>query len=366
MKIVVDARKISHSTGTYVHRLLEHLQSLDIVNNYAVVVKPDEADFWQPQHGNFQIQPVAAPEYTFTEQVRLLSELKKLQPDLVHFTMPQHPLLYRGPFVVTIHDLTLLSFTNAKDGDLVTRAYKNLVKPLVFKLVMRHAVTKSAHIFVPTQFVKNELTARYRVDPAKISVTYEAVDKLAAKAEPWPSLKDKQYLLYVGNAYPYKNLQRLVDAFGIVHAKNPDLHLVLVGSTFYEDLQAYVRQTKAPNIIFTGFVDTGKLAWLYQHAQALAFPSLSEGFGLPGLEAMQYGLPVVSSNATCLPEVYGDAALYFDPENTEDMAAKIGKVIKDPKLRAQLKKKGLAQVKKYSWRTMAGATLKIYNSLLPN
>jgi glycosyltransferase involved in cell wall biosynthesis len=117
-------------------------------------------------------------------------------------------------------------------------------------------------------------------------------------------------------------------------------------------------------VIFTGFVSEGELKWLYQNCVAYVFPSLSEGFGLPALEAIVSGAPVASSNATCLPEVYGDAAHYFDPLNVEDMAAKVGDIIDDPKLRAELIAKGKKQAAKYSWRRMAEQTLAVYNRAL--
>jgi glycosyltransferase involved in cell wall biosynthesis len=117
-------------------------------------------------------------------------------------------------------------------------------------------------------------------------------------------------------------------------------------------------------VIFTGYVSEGRLRWLYEHAAAYVFPSLSEGFGLPPLEAMIHGAPVVSSNATCLPEIYGDAAHYFDPTDVSDMAKKIDDVLSNPKLREELVEKGKIQVKKYSWKRMTEQTLDVYKKVL--
>lgn len=173
----------------------------------------------------------------------------------------------------------------------------------------------------------------------------------------------KPYLLYVGNAYPHKNLERLILAFQIL-AKNESVNLVLVGELdyFYKKLQnqfAYL-----PGLFFTDFVSDQKLKKLYQKAALYVFPSLGEGFGLPPLEAMAHGLPVVSSRATCLPEILGQAAVYFNPENVEEIAAKIGLVFKNKKLQEKLIQQGRQRIKKYSWLKMARETLETYRLVL--
>jgi glycosyltransferase involved in cell wall biosynthesis len=187
---------------------------------------------------------------------------------------------------------------------------------------------------------------------------------MAAKTVTYGPLEGSPFILYVGNAYPYKNLERLVESFDLLD--RPDYQLVLVGKKdyFYERLQTFIAQRGLKNVIFTGFVSDGQLAWLYQHAAAYVFPSLSEGFGLPGLEAMAAGLPVISSNATCLPEVYGSAAHYFNPHDSADMATKIREVLDDDKLRQQLISAGQIRVKDFSWERMARETLEVYREVL--
>ncbi len=152
-------------------------------------------------------------------------------------------------------------------------------------------------------------------------------------------LPEKPYILYVGNDYPHKNLQRLKWAFEKLKSEGLDYDLVLI----------------------TKFVNEEELDNLYKNAALFVFPSLSEGFGLPPLEAMARGVPVVSSNATCLPEILGDAALYFNPLDVDDMAEKIKKALTDENLRKTLIQKGFEQIKKYSWRKMADETLNLYN-----
>ena len=172
---------------------------------------------------------------------------------------------------------------------------------------------------------------------------------------------------YVGRPTPHKNLERLVEAFEILNQEREDLFLVLAGKNDknYQRIKRLVdSKNLTSQVIFTDFVSEGQLRWLYENCQAYIFPSLSEGFGLPGLEAMIHGAPVVSSNATCLPEIYGDAAHYFNPLDVEDMAEKINEVISDNTLRQRLVKTGHAQAARYSWQKTARQTLEIYKSLL--
>ncbi len=204
------------------------------------------------------------------------------------------------------------------------------------------------------------------MDPAKITVAYLAADKFDGAPEPMPAYTGKQFIMYVGRAEPYKNNRRLMQAHQQLLANNSELRLLIVGRQDAQRLadMQWASEQGFKNIDFLGFVSDAQLAWLYANCRAYVFPSLMEGFGLPSLEAMTYGAPVASSFATCLPEINGDAAVYFDPENLADMVQVIGNLINDERLRADLKAKGFRQVKKYSWRTMAEQTLAMYNQAL--
>jgi glycosyltransferase involved in cell wall biosynthesis len=264
--------------------------------------------------------------------------------------------------VTTIHDLTTLRFDNPAKNKL---AYK--FKQQVYKQVIKRSARRSAYVITPSKYVKQDVAQYANISTDKVLVTYEAADRITAPAQPIPRLNDKQYIMYVGRATPHKNLPRLVEAFEILKKKHPDLMMALAGKidANYHQLEALVTKKRmADSIVFTNFVNEGELKWLYMNTQAYIFPSLSEGFGLPGLEAMMHGASVVAAKATCLPEVYGDAAYYFDPNNTFDMASKISNVLSSAGLRAQLIQKGRAQAAKYSWSTMAAQTLDIYNKVL--
>ncbi len=360
MKIAVDARIIYTSTGRYVERLLHHLQELDTSNEYVVMLLAKDFDRWQPTAPNFSKVVADYPPYTFAEQVNFAVQLYKLQADVVHFTMPNFPILYFRPHVTTVHDLTLITFINKRKLGLLKGIYKNVLKPFVFKLIIWLIVHGSREIITPTEYVKGEIVRRLRVKDWRITVTYESAEVSVSEAEEYSQLKDEKYILYVGNAYPYKNLEQLINAFALI--KDSGHKLVLVGKKdfFYEQLEKSTQEENIQNVIFTGFVSDEELTWLYANATCFVFPSLSEGFGLPGLEAMLLGLPVAASNATSLPEVYGNAAIYFDPNDPIDIADKVSGLINNPSLRKQLALSGSERVAHFSWERMARLTMAVY------
>lgn len=361
MHIAIDARIINSSTGRYVERLVTYLQEVDTENEYSILVPTKDKDFWKPRNKNFTVRTVDFDNYSFAEQTGFNNYLKKLNADLVHFCMPQQPVGYKGKKVTTFHDLTLLKTYNSDKNWLVFHA-----KQKIGKYIFKQVAEKSDHIIAVSKFTENELLQFFPETPKdKVSVIYESADVAQTPPKKHP-LPFKQYILYVGQQSDYKNIKRLGDAHQILLAKYPDLGLVLVGkkNTSALTTEKYFNDRKYKNIHFTGFVDDSELSWLYTHASAYIFPSLMEGFGLPGLEAMGYGTPVVSSNATCLPEVYGPAAHYFNPIDTSDMAEAIDQVLSDDKIRTRLSKAGYKQIKKYSWKKMAKETHAIYMNVL--
>ncbi|MBA3757267.1 glycosyltransferase family 4 protein [Candidatus Saccharibacteria bacterium] len=360
-QVVIDARELRTSTGRYVERLLHYLQKIDNQNDYTVLLKPDDYKTWQPTSPKFK--KVASPyrEFTFAEQFGLLRQIWSLKPDLVHFSMTHQPVLYPKKTVTTVHDLTTARFHNPTKNWLVFK-----LKQWVYRGVVWVVAHKSKKIITPSEFVKKDLSSYTRLNLDKIVVTSEAADKITADPMPIKSLEGKQYLLYVGRAQRHKNLRRLVDAFQELKWTYPELSLVLAGKTDgnYQKLEKYFTNKKVSDVIFTDFVSEGELRWLYQNAQVYVFPSLSEGFGLPGLEAMLYGLPVASSNATCLPEIYQEAALYFDPNSSKDMAEKIQQLLDDKALAKEMSENGLKLAQQYSWKKMAQQTLGVYKEIL--
>lgn len=360
-RIVIDARELRTSTGRYMERLLHYLQQIDRKHEYMVLLKPGDIASWNPEHSNFSKHVCPHKEFGFSEQIGFKNQLDGLKPDLVHFGMVHQPIWYKGRVVTTVHDLTTMRFTNpSKNSAIYT------FKQQVYKYVVWRAAHKSAALMTPSRFVADDVTRFTGVRSDKITVTHEAADAITARPMPMKLLAGRKFLMYVGRPTPHKNLDNLIDAFDSLRTKYPKLMLVMAGrlDDNYQRVEdnAYVKGVK--NLYFPGYVTEGELRWLYEHCEAYVFPSLSEGFGLPGLEAMRHGAPVISSNATALPEVYGDAAHYFDPKDTAGMARAIDEVLADKDLRAALIKKGRAQVKKYSWKRMAEQTLAVYKKAL--
>lgn len=304
--------------------------------------------------------PADFKNYSFAEQTGFKKLLDSLKADLVHFCMPQQPILYRGAHVTTFHDLTLLRTYNTDKNWLVFHA-KQLIGRAVFHLVAR----TSRHLLVPTDYTKQDVVKTLGISPDRATVTYEAADVTLGTLTPYQH-PFRRYILYVGQQADYKNIRRLAAAHQELLADHPDLGLILVGKKgdAHRTNEQYFARKGYRNILFTDFIDDAQRDWLYTQAATYVFPSLMEGFGLPGLEAMAYGAPVASSNATCLPEVYGDAAHYFDPRDTDDMARAINDLLTDEQLRSTLIEKGHTQVAKYSWRRMAEQTLAVYREAL--
>jgi glycosyltransferase involved in cell wall biosynthesis len=358
--IVIDARIINSSTGRYVERLVYYLQDIDTENTYTILVPTKDLDFFKPHARNFTVKAADFKNYSLAEQLGFKKFLDSLTPDLVHFCMPQQPVLFKGRHVTTVHDLTLLKTYNSDKNWLIFHA-----KQLIGRFVFKHIANSSAQIITPTNWVKSDFQKFSGISPDKITVTYEATDVFADEIKPYRH-PFNQYMLYVGQQSDYKNIKKLGDTHQLLLEKYPDLGLILVGKKTQSHIknEAYFKAHNYRNILFTDFVEDAQRDYLFKNCSVYVFPSLMEGFGLPGLEAMGYGAPVASSNATCLPEVYGDAAHYFNPLDIHDMKRAIEDILVDKALREELIQKGYKQLKKYSWLRMARQTHDVYMQAL--
>lgn len=360
-KIAIDARQYSTSTGRYISRLVQYLQQVDQTNTYTILLKPEDMNKFQPVNPGFTKLACPYKEYTFGEQLGFLRQLKGLKPDLVHFGMTQQPILYHRPKITTIHDLTTARFTNPDKNPLVFK-----VKQQIYKFVIKSATKHSQAIITPTDYVKQDVVAFTGAAAEKVHVTYESADTITDPAEQVAALKGSRFIMYIGRPTPHKNLLRLIEAFNQLQGSHPHLKLVLAGKldANYRQIQQELQPKQKANIIFTDFISEGQLRWLLENCSAYVFPSLSEGFGLPGIEAMIHGAPVVSSNATCLPEVYGDAAHYFDPLDVDNMTNAINEVLTNNTLRTRLISAGHDRAADFSWLHMAEQTVALYNKTL--
>ena len=360
--IAIDARVINSSTGRYIERLLTYLEKLDSPHQFSILVRAKDVDYWKPHKANFKVVVADYHQYTMREQIGFYFFLRRLGADLVHFCMPQQPLLYRGLAVTTVHDLNLIRI---KENEGMSWPVLK-TKQAIFRRLLRTVAKRSAYILTPTQYTKDDLLRFRRVPEERVVVTYESADILSKKEEVINRYVGKKFIIVVGRAETYKNQKGAIEAHHLLMKKYPDLHLVLVGNRdkTSRELEEWAYHKGYRHIEFFGFANDKQLAWFYNHCVAYVFPSFMEGFGLPALEAMRHGAPVVSSNATCLPEVLGNAALYFNPADTKEMARQIGRVLASGAVRKNLIKRGEVQAKKYSWERMAKQTLAVYNRAL--
>lgn len=366
MHIVLDVRILETSTGRYMQRLIEHINDkyCNDGHKYTAIMPNKYVKKWQHRLPNLSIVGSDAKWYTMSEQIQFRSLLASLKPDLVHFTMPQQPILWHGKSITTVHDMTLIRFDNIDSSD---NKYVYKFKKSVFNILMQKIMRGSSAIITPTNFVRKDLGLVYgeRFLP-KIHVTYEAGEIPDEKPEPLTDFIGVDYICTVGNMFPYKNVERVVLAFEQAVKQFPKLHLLCAGKKdeFSDKLEALVLERGIPNVHFLGFITDGEKRWLLENAKAYVTASLSEGFCIPVLEAMYAGCPVISSNASCLPETGGKAALYFDPSSTDELTEKIFDIIRNEPLRQSLVKKGLVHVNNFSWEKMAEQTHAIYEQVL--
>ncbi len=361
--IVIDARNRRSGTGRYTDRLIENLQKLDKENRYTILV--EAGDIWKPRNQNFRTHTANFQQFSFNpiDQVAFARLLYSLKPDLVHFTMTQQPLLYFGNIVTTTHDLTMLKYTRPSRFP----KWLHEIGTGLYRFLFWQSHKKSKKIIVPSKFVAKELAKYQPFTSNRTVVTYEASDP-PIKAKPM-AVKGaiSPFILHVGSPFPHKNLERLIKAFDEVKKTQPKLRLILPGKLkkqFRKDMRAWVNASpNKADIITPGHVNDAELKWLYTHAELYVLPSLSEGFGLPGLEAMAHGCPLIASDNTCLPEIYGKAALYFNPFEAQEIATKTEKVLTSKTIQKKLAANGKARIKKYSWVKLAKETLDVYNSL---
>ncbi len=365
-KIGIDARmygaELNRGIGRYIEKLLDYLVQLDCDNEYFIFLRRNNFDLFNPPVENFTKVLLDIPWYSVAEQVKLPLLLRQYNLDLMHFPHFNAPIFYAGKYIVTIHDLIMTHFPSSRATTGNVFVYKQKVK--IARWLVKQAARSAQAIITPTFYIKNEVASKLSVPSDKIIPIYEGVDKLSEQASDlsnWPITKP--FFLYVGSAYPHKNLEMLIQAFQKFNRKK-NFQLVLVGrfDFFYQRLMDVIGNDS--DIIIRP-ASNAELVSLYRRAELFVFPSLAEGFGLPPLEAMSQGCPVVASRASCLPEVLGKAALYFDPLSCDSLIISWQKIIEDKSLRDKLVRLGYARAEQFQWDKMAKQTLSLYQQLLP-
>jgi len=376
MKILIDARLYgleNAGIGRYIMNLINQIEKEDRENEYYIFLR--EKYFKQLKFKNKKFKKILADysHYSFKEQIFLPLQLIKIKPDLVHFPHFNVPIFCWGKYVVTIHDL----IKHQSRGSQTTTRWPIFYwfKYLNYKILVWLAVKRAAKIITPSNYWKEELMRRYDLPAEKIVVTYEGIDKkyqISNIKYQISNLKilrkyniEKPFVIYTGSLYPHKNVEVLIRAVKKLN-KEIRLYLVIVcaRNIFYKRFLQKVEKLGVKDYVnFVGFVPDEELVTIYQQAEVFVFPSLIEGFGLPGLEAMACGLPVLVSDIPVFREIYKDAVIYFDPFSINDLAEKIKKIIKDKKLKEKLRLKAKKLISSYSWEKMAKKTIKIYRDL---
>jgi glycosyltransferase involved in cell wall biosynthesis len=369
LRIVMDVRHVrDFGIGTYIHGLLHALAGIDQSNEYRLVSLPQDQRVFSELPANFKVIPYRRTDSYLVDHLTFPLFLRAMAPDVVHIPLNQVPLFMMEPYVVTIHDMASLLFETRSGMRMAARRF-----------VLRRGLMRARRIMAVSEATRRDVRDALGIPEDRIRLVYNAPNPaffLPAQADRASILEryqiDYPFLLYAGNIRPQKNIPRLVEAFAVArerlsrHPVYRDLHLIIIGDEIsrYPSVRRAVIQTRVEKAVrFLGFVPFDALRIFFESAALFVFPSLYEGFGLPPLEAMATGTPVVASNVSSLPEVIGDAALLVNPENVFDIARAIQEALLDEDLRADLIDKGKKQAARYSWERTARDVLEVYGEV---
>ncbi|WP_424353741.1 glycosyltransferase family 4 protein [Methanobacterium sp. MBAC-LM] len=355
--------------GVYTHQIVKNLGRMDTENNYHLIhYLKNNLDIYS------QNSEIIIPKnrfvkgwgsYMFWRHFTLPRELKKYNLDVVHDPYELGPFTFNQPFrkVITVHDLTPLLFPNLfKRGDV-----------MLHRLLLKKTISKADKIITVSYNSQRDIMEYFNVPEEDIEVIYNG------KGENFRQLNSSQvaevkekyrlpprFILSVGGLHPIKNIPRLLEAYYLARKDGLEHKLVMVGGAVDragEIFQIITTLGLEDHVIFTGVVPDDDLVGLYNAADLFLYPCLYAGFGLPPLEAMACGTPVITSCSSSLPEIVGDAAKLINPYDTEKLASAINMVLSDDKTMKKLIKKGLKRAERFNWRKTAGKTLKVYNEV---
>ncbi len=374
VKIAIDIRRMTEfGVGTYTRNVVRALGRLDQSSEYFLLGSPRKRDEIGPLPKNFQVVPLTEEERSWKGHNEARRTLKRLRCDLVHiphlFAIPRRlPCLY----VVTVHDVLEHMYRARETVGMRQSAHSYLT---------RRVLRNAARILAVSQFTKSEIGTLFAIPVNRIDVVHNAIDErfLSGHATDADRLFLKEryqitypFLLYAGRISPHKNLVRIIEAFSALKAelekdnRFPDLKLIIIGDELskHPDLRRTVIRGGVQNDVrFLGFVPIEVLRIFYDVAKVFVFPSLYEGFGLPPLEAMAHGTPVLTSNLSSIPEVVGEAAMLVNPENVFEMMRAMRRILLDTGLREKLKQRGYEQANKFSWDHSAKQILQVYREV---
>jgi glycosyltransferase involved in cell wall biosynthesis len=374
VKVAIDIRRMTEfGVGTYTRNVVRALGRLDHSNEYFLIGSPQKVAEIAPLPPNFQTVPLPDADSTAKGYFEFRAILKRIHCDVAHiphlFSIPRNlPCRY----VMTVHDV-LEHLYRARDRSSLRRS-------LHFQLT-RRVLKGASRILAVSRYTKSEIEKLFGISGTHIEVVYNAIDERFLRGH--ASDLDRQvlaerylvtypFLLYAGRISPHKNVVRIIEAFSALRAelekehRFSDLKLIIIGDELskHPDLRRTVIRGGVQNDVrFMGFVPIEMLRVFYDAAKIFVFPSLYEGFGLPPLEAMAHGTPVVTSNTSSLPEVVGNAAVLVNPENVFEIMRALLRVLLDQTVREKYKQRGYEQAKRFSWDTSARQILGVYEEV---
>jgi glycosyltransferase involved in cell wall biosynthesis len=367
MRVAIDARKLhDFGIGTYTRNLLRYLARIDRESEYVLLCHEGDLAIGPELGPNFRTVLEPSPNYSLREQIHVPWVLHRERPDIFHAPHYVLPPAARCRSLVTIHDCIHLMFPQY----LPSRAAY-----VYARASMWAAVRRSHKILTVSEASKRDIIHFFKVPPEKIVVVYNAIDerfRTAPSPEDVARVRERYqlehgFVLYVGNIKPHKNLVRLIEAYDQLRRRGFEaLKLLIIGDEIskWPALRRAVHRHKLhKHVRFLGYQPDETLAVLYRLAAVFVFPSLYEGFGLPPLEAMACGTPVVTSNVSSLPEVTGDAAILVDPYEVESIVEGMERVLTDPALGAELRAKGIARAREFSWERSVARTRELYQEV---
>jgi len=364
VRIGIDARKLhDFGIGTYIRNLLRQLARLDRQTEFVLFCRPADEESLGSLGENFRAVPETAASYSVAEQLRIPLAVRREAVTLFHAPHYVLPPLVTCRSVVTIHDCIHLMFP---------QYLPNRMALVYARTSITLAARRATRVLTVSESSKRDILRFVDIPADKIDVIYNAYDErfgIEPREEDVVRVRERyqlhdEFVLYAGNVKPHKNLERLIEAFDLVRKRGLEhLKLVLIGDEIskYAALRRAVCSHQLHKYVrFLGYLPEATLAVMYRLAGVFVFPSLYEGFGLPPLEAMASGTPVVTSNVSSLPEVAGDAAVLVDPYDPQSIAGGIERVLCDESLRRELRAKGLARAKQFSWETSVRRVREIY------
>jgi len=375
VKVAIDIRRMTEfGVGTYTRNVVRALSRLDRESEYILIGSPQKVTEIGPLPPNFRTVPLRDPDTTTRGYLQFRAAIRQIDCDVVHiphlFGIPRR---LPCPYVMTVHDvLEHMASANDRSG---------LRRVLHFQLT-RQVLKGAERIFAVSKFTKSEIEKLFGIAPDHIDVVYNAIDERFLHGH--ASEADRQFLaeryqvnypflLYAGRISPHKNVVRIIEAFSALKAeldkegRYPGLKLIIIGDELskHPDLRRTVIRGGVQNDVrFLGFIPIEVLRIFYDAAKIFVFPSLYEGFGLPPLEAMAHGTPVLASNTSSLPEVVGNAAVLVNPENVFEIMRALHRVLTDQNLREKMKRRCYEQAKKFSWEDSARRILAVYSEVV--